>query len=174
MVGSINERKNLDLVVEAYKLLAEADRKPVVIVGRGKGAYYDKVNQKIKSSGLESHFVFLGQVDTEELIRLYKASIALLFPSLYEGFGIPILEALTVGIPVIGNDISSIPEVLGKYGIIIEYNRAESLKEAILEFNDKKVSFFNVENVPQHLKQFNHQVVVQAIAETLKLDKNLS
>ena len=175
MVGSINERKNLDLVVEAYKLLDEADRRPVVIVGGCKGAYYNMISHKIKSCKLEPYFRFVGQVDEGELIRLYQASIALLFPSLYEGFGIPIIEALTVGIPVIGNDISSIPEILGKYGIIIEYDRAESLKEAILKMNDNNNDWaFDAKDVKQHLNQFNHQVVGQAILETLQLDKNLS
>ena len=172
VVGTINERKNLDLVVEAYHILESKDRRPVIVVGSGK-AYLEKMKSKIARYALEDWFQFVGQVSTEKLIELYQGALGLLFPSLYEGFGIPIVEAMMIGIPVIGNNVSSIPEVMGKYGIIIEYDSIESLKAAILKLSQSD-SVQDGKSDKEHLNRFKHDTIGQAIMQNLELVKQLS
>jgi len=135
VVGTINERKNLEYVIEAYRLMKTKDHRKVIVVGDG-GSYKVEMQKLIKSYGLDQWFDFVGKISDNALIQLYKNALALIFPSKYEGFGRPILEALTLGTLVIASNNSSLPEVMGKYGIIIEYDRPESLVEAIIKVNN--------------------------------------
>jgi len=153
-VGTINARKNLELIIQAYKLLPEAQRRKVVIVGEG-GRYKNQMLDLIKLYGLVEWFDFKGNVSEYDLISLYKAAIALIFPSKYEGFGRPIVEALSMRVPVITGSNSSLPEVVGKYGIIIEYDRPESLVEAISKMNRLSDRESFLEGVEAHLEKFD-------------------
>lgn len=111
-VGSVTERKNLLAVVRAYVHLAEQDRIPCVIVGQGK-RYAEEVKTAIRSNQLDKYFLFLEDVPTEHLPALYAKAMLFIYPSMYEGFGIPILESMVVGCPVITSHVSSLPEVGG-------------------------------------------------------------
>lgn len=153
VVGSINERKNLRLVIEAYALLPEQERKQVVIVGSGK-KYKHRMEELISQKGLESFFEFRTGVSNAALKELYQQARALLFPSLYEGYGRPVVEALTLGIPVICLQNSSIPEVVGKHGIIIGYDSPEAFKKALVQMNKEEVRVALMKDVKEHLKKF--------------------
>ena len=112
IVGSITPRKNLELIVKTYAEMAPEARLKVKVVGRHT-SHMDNLRRLMKELGVTDSFEFLGQVSDVNLWTLYSGARALLFPSYYEGFGIPILEALSAGIPIIGNASSSIPEVIG-------------------------------------------------------------
>ena len=121
-VGSIIERKNLLSICKAMLLIEKKDRIPVVIIGKGK-KYMKKVKAYIHDNGLEEAFYFLNENDrinhqpnflsNEDLAEIYRSALALIYPSIFEGFGIPILEAMAVGTPVITSAISCMPEVGG-------------------------------------------------------------
>jgi len=85
----------------------------------------------IQGAGLEKRIVFTGYVDDETLACLYSGATAFVYPSLYEGFGLPILEAMSCGCPVICSNVSSMPEVAGKAAILISPFDAEDLAFAI-------------------------------------------
>ena len=165
-VGTINERKNLDLLVEGYKRLPEAGRKRVIVIGKGK-KYEVKLRQKVKEYGLEEHFDFKGHVSSEDLYGLYRHAIALIFPSKYEGFGRPVVEALSLGTPVITGNNSSLPEVVGKHGIIIEYDRPELLTEAMVEITKISTSEQLLKDRKHHLKQFTPKEHIKLIMNML-------
>jgi glycosyltransferase involved in cell wall biosynthesis len=117
--GTINERKNLLGICQAYqKILQQQDLPPVVIIGKG-DEYKTKVQQFITTHHLEKHFIFLndsfGFIANELMPHIYSQATALLFPSTYEGFGMPIIEAYASGIPVITSNVSSMAEI-GKLG----------------------------------------------------------
>lgn len=154
VVGTINDRKNLRLLIEAYMRLPEKERKQVVVVGNG-NRYKAKMLDLVDKYGLTQYFSFIGNVDDQTLKSLYKKSIGLVFPSKYEGFGRPIVESLSLGIPVITGANSSLPEVMGKHGIIIEYNRAESLVEAITKMNKRSYREALMIGVENHLRKFD-------------------
>lgn len=107
-VGSITARKNLMGVIRALELLPESSRLPLVVVGRG-GRYRAKVQAFIQKNRLENlvHFI---DVSFDDLPAVYQKASAFLYPSFYEGFGIPILEALFSKTPVITSNLSSLPE----------------------------------------------------------------
>ena len=153
-VGTVNPRKNLNLIIEAYKVLPTQYRKKVIVAGRG-DSYKEKMELKLKKYGLKECFEFRAYVTTDQLVELYKNADSLIFPSYYEGFGRPIIEALTFRKPVVAMNISSIPEVLGKHGIIIEYDSVKSLTAAIIALTDKAVRSSVLEGVGEHLRAFD-------------------
>ncbi len=110
-VGTLEPRKNLPLLLQAYAQLP-ADSRPVLVLGGGKGWDYGAIFEAIASLKLERHVVTPGFIPMEALPLWYNSAATFLYPSLYEGFGIPPLEAMACGTPVIVSDVSSLPEVV--------------------------------------------------------------
>jgi glycosyltransferase involved in cell wall biosynthesis len=119
-VGTLEPRKNLGTLLDAYALLRSGDGldHKLVIAG-GKGWLYDGVFSRVEELALENDVLFLDYVREEHLPALYNLSDVLVFPSLYEGFGLPPLEAMACGTPVIVSDSSSLPEVVGEAGLMV-------------------------------------------------------
>lgn len=126
-VGTIEERKNLLKIVEA---LNEGNIYcPLVVVGR-KTSYYNQVKAYIDKNGM-GNVHFLDQVQVSDLPAIYQASSGFIYPSSYEGFGIPILEALNSGIPVITSAGGCLEETAGKGGLLIDPKNREQMIHAI-------------------------------------------
>jgi len=123
LVGTHSPRKNLKVVYKAWKKLKNdfSDLK-LVVVGK-EGFFSDLVDKK--------GVIFTGYVSEKKLDALYKNAVVFCFPSLYEGFGMPILEALSHGTPVISANNSSLPEVLGDAGILVDANNIEEWEKGI-------------------------------------------
>lgn len=123
-IGTLNPRKNLEFLIRAF---AEANRQSraawkLVITGK-KGWYYEGLFAAVEELGLRDRVVFTGYIDEEDKPLLYNAASIFAFPSLYEGAGLPPLEAMRCGTPVISSNTSSLPEMIGKGGILISpYN----------------------------------------------------
>ena len=119
-VGTIQPRKNLATLIEAFHLLKRDRCIPhkLVIVGR-KGWLYDQLFKRIRALGLNDEILFTGFVPDEELPSIYDRACVFVYLSLFEGFGLPPLEAMACGIPVITSDTTSLPEVVGEAGIIL-------------------------------------------------------
>lgn len=128
-VGSLIERKNLLGAVKALGMLPQDLRLPLVIVGQG-GAYRNQVVQYAKHRGLE-HLLRFIQPAFADLPALYQQADVFLYPSYYEGFGIPILEALFSETPVITSRVSSLPEAAGDAAILIDPAEAEEIATGI-------------------------------------------
>lgn len=116
-LGTINPRKNLEFLIEVFSALEDNNLK-LVITGK-KGWYYEGLFDLVKKLGLEDRVIFTGYIDDEDKPALYNGASIFLFPSIYEGFGLPPLEAMACGTPVICSNTSSIPEVVGSAGILI-------------------------------------------------------
>jgi glycosyltransferase involved in cell wall biosynthesis len=120
-VGTIEPRKNIAGVARAYSLLPRHLRdKCKLIIAGGKGWHTDAIFGEIKQLGIEKDVSFLGFVDYEDLPSLYSLAEVFVYPSLYEGFGFPPLEAMACGTPVITSTRSSLPEVVGDAAILTE------------------------------------------------------
>ncbi|MCB0549313.1 MAG: glycosyltransferase family 4 protein [Phaeodactylibacter sp.] len=130
-VGSITARKNLMGVIRALELLPESSRLPLVVVGRG-GRYRAKVQAFIQKNRLENlvHFI---DVSFDDLPAVYQKASAFLYPSFYEGFGIPILEALFSKTPVITSNLSSLPEAVGPGAHLVDPHRPEEIAAGIVK-----------------------------------------
>lgn len=130
-VGTIQPRKNLERVILAfYKIYKNYNNYKLVIAG-SKGWLSDSIYSLPKELGIEDRVKFLGYVSEKDLAALYSRAIALLFPSLFEGFGLPILEAQACGCPVITSNISSMPEVAGKGAVLVNPYEVEDIIRAM-------------------------------------------
>ncbi len=130
-VGTLEPRKNLSRIVQAFQqaLPLLGDIRLVLVGARGWGR---QIEELIRTSELASRVVLTGHLDDEALNGYYEGATALLLPSLYEGFGIPALEAMTRGVPVIGADNSSLPEVIGDGGILVDPLSVDRIAEAMI------------------------------------------
>ena len=136
-VGTIEPRKNLTALLEAFRhLLATCSPLPatcslrLVIVGK-KGWLYEGVFRRLRELGLEDRVHFTGYVPDGDLPALYSAASVFVFPSLYEGFGLPVLEAMACGTPVIASNTSSLPEVVGEAGLLVNPHDIHTLVAAL-------------------------------------------
>jgi len=127
-VGTLEPRKNLPLLIKAAAA-CESDI-PIVLVGwEGWGG--DPWLEMVKEQGLRNRIFTTGYVDEESLACLYSNALALVFPSLYEGFGLPVLEAMACGCPVICSNAASLPEVAGDAALFIDPYEVDGLASAI-------------------------------------------
>ncbi len=133
-VGTIEPRKNIDGLIKAYHKAANSQgiEHRLVIAG-GKGWDYERVFKLVGDLKLEERVVFTGYVPENDLPLLYNAAELFIYPSFYEGFGIPTLEAMSCGVPVISSNISSLPEVVGDGGILVDPYNIDELAEAIIK-----------------------------------------
>ena len=127
-VGTLQPRKNLSLLIESYLSLPDAIKKniPLIIVGRAGWGCEDLVT-KLKLNHFGSSVRWLDHVPFNDLLPLVKLAKALLYPTLYEGFGLPILEAFASKVPVITSNTTSIPEVAGDAAILIDPTDSSSI-----------------------------------------------
>jgi len=134
-LGTLEPRKNYQRLVEALALLRQkpgAEGWRLVIVG-GKGWLYGPFFRRLEELGLEHEVILLGHVPNEDLPALYSAATLFVFPSLYEGFGLPPLEAMACGTPVVCSRASSLPEVGGRAARYVNPTSTEEIAQAIHE-----------------------------------------
>lgn len=131
-LATLEPRKNFPLLLNAYVELRKELKtdKKLVIVGR-KGWKFEDIFKILVDNKLESEVQFTGFVEEQELPYIYIGAECFVFPSIYEGFGMPPLEAMASGVPVIVSDSSSLPEVVGENGITFLNNNNNSLKSKI-------------------------------------------
>lgn len=132
-VGNLSPHKNIKSLISAYGLLPQGLRaKYKLVLGTKKGGRYFQVIEKfIKAAGLTEDVVFTGFIKDADLPAVYRASSLFAFPSLYEGFGLPPLEAMAYGVPVVSSDCSSIPEVVRDAGILVNPVRVQEIADAM-------------------------------------------
>ncbi len=132
-VSNLQPRKNITRLIQAFLSLAKSDKTflhDLVIVGR-KLWLYDSIFNEVRKSGYENRIIFTDYVPEEDLVVLYNFADCLVYPSLYEGFGLPVLEAMACGCPVITSSTSSLPEIAGSAGILVDPYRSEEIAHAI-------------------------------------------
>jgi glycosyltransferase involved in cell wall biosynthesis len=128
-VGTLEPRKNLSNLIRAF---AAAQLEDVILVIAGKkGWMYQPIFDLVQTLGIEQKVIFTGFVADEDLPALYSLADAFVFPSLYEGFGLPVLEAMACGAPVLTSNISSLPEITGDAALLIDPLNVEEITAAI-------------------------------------------
>ncbi|MCA9900826.1 MAG: glycosyltransferase family 4 protein [Ardenticatenaceae bacterium] len=124
-VGTLQPRKNIPVLIDAFARQDDPELK-LVLVG-GKGWLYDEIFRQVQALGLADRVIFTGYVPDDDLPLWYNAAELLVFPSVYEGFGLPVVEAMACGTPVIASNSSSIPEAVGEAGLLFAPNDVETL-----------------------------------------------
>lgn len=131
-LGTLEPRKNIPALVEAYARLRQmtGTRVKLVLAG-GKGWLYDEIFARVQQLGLETEVLFPGFVSDAEQALWYRAAAAFAYPSLYEGFGIPVVEALACGTPVVTSTVSSLPEAGAGLALTVDPHDIEALAGAL-------------------------------------------
>ncbi len=178
-VGTVEPRKNLPLLLKSYSqinslsdsLLKDSFFLPLVIVGQ-MGWNYQEVLNQVQNLGLQDHIQFTGYIPASDLPIMYNLAEFFVYPSLYEGFGLPPLEALACGTPVITSAVSSMPEHVGDCGFLVPPNDPNALSSAIqqLENDEEKRLLFRTKG-PQQASNFTWKRTAQ---QTLQLYHKLA
>jgi len=156
-VGSIGPRKNLKRLITAFYELKKngSVRHKLVLVGE-KGSLYEDISGMSKKLGLGHDVIFTGYIPESELPIIYNIADLLVYPSLYEGFGFPPLEAMACGIPIVASNVSSLPEVVGEAALLVDPFNVEAISGAmvrVLEDNDLRAKM--IEKGFERLKKFS-------------------
>ncbi|MGL5414186.1 MAG: glycosyltransferase family 4 protein [Clostridium sp.] len=171
-VGGFSPRKNIKGLIEAYSLLPKETRKhtKLVIIGK-KGISYELYLNRAKELNVSNDVYFTGFIPLEDLPIFYNACEVLVYPSFYEGFGLPPLEAMACGAPVISSNKTSIPEVCGDAALFVDPNDIQRMSEKIdLVLNDSFVRLSMVNNSLRKSKTFSFE---KTASETLLAYKNI-
>lgn len=165
-VGSITARKNLLSALKAWKGLPTEYQWPLLIIGKPNRKYFKKIKEELNLfKDIYSNKIMFRNVTNEHLPILYQNAEIFIYPSYLEGFGIPVLEALYSGIPVITSKTSSLPEVGGPGAYLVDPDNFEEIKEGILFFmqNDEQRKLA-VNKGLEHIKKFDAQIVSDKLA----------
>ena len=155
-LGTLEPRKNVESVIKAFEALNQSDLY-LVIAGQ-KGWLYKNIYRKVQSSKLQANIKFLDYVSQNDRFNLYKNAQVLVWPSYYEGFGFPPLEAMSLGCPVITSANSSLPEVVGEASLLVDPFNANEIKEAINQvINDDGLYKSLIQKGYEQVKKYDWQ-----------------
>jgi len=161
-VGTLQPRKNLEKLIEALAQLEDQDLK-LVIVGK-KGWLYEEIFTKVKQMKLGKRVIFTGFVPNEDLAAFYEKAQCFVLVSLYEGFGLPVLEAMGYGCPVVASNVSSLPEVVGEAGILVDPKKPEAIAQGVEKAIQNREAL--IKKGKEQAKKFSWEKCAQ---ETLKV-----
>lgn len=141
-LGTIEPRKNLERLIEAYSILRKKDSSvPLLVMAGGKGWLNSSIYSKVKELGLEEFVIFTKYIPDEDLCPLINGASAFVFPSIYEGFGMPPLEAMACGVPVVSSGEASLPEVVGDCAVMVDAYSPDSIADGMMKiWSDKELA----------------------------------
>ena len=169
-IGPTYPHKNFETLIQAYKELDDSVRIqfPLVIAG-GKKEYVNALKLLVKQLDLEINIRFIGYVPIDLMPALYREAEVFIFPSLYEGFGIPLLEAMACGCPVITSNTSSMPEVCGDAALYFDPLDRDSLKKRIMNLTeDRKLWNEMRKRGLEQVKKFSWQRTAQQLKSVIE------
>lgn len=172
-LGTLQPRKNLVRLIEAFAYLPEKDLKLIVVgmksEGRG-GWMYQEIFDRVKQLGLEERVDFRGYIPDSEVPKLMAGSVAYVLPSLYEGFGIPAIEAMATGTPVVVSKVSSLPEICGEAATYIndpyEVASIRSALQGVLDMTEAERQN-RVASALKWVKRYNWETTAKQTLEVL-------
>jgi glycosyltransferase involved in cell wall biosynthesis len=135
-VGTVQPRKNYVRLIQALAFARGQGYDVDLVIAGGKGWLDDPIYAAIDASGLGGHVHLIGFADDVDLPSLYSGAEIVVFPSLYEGFGFPVLEGMASGVPVITSNVSSLPEVAGEAALLVDPYRVDEIAAAICQLLD--------------------------------------
>lgn len=170
-VGTVQPRKNIARIIESYKLSNVHNDLKLVIAG-GKGWLYEEIYRLVKELDIVERVIFTGAISDVELANLYKGSKMLVYPTIAEGFGIPLLEAMAAGIPIITSNTTALPEVAGKAALYVDpYNISEisegirtlilesRTRDSLIEEGIKELSRYSRDNTSSELVKLYEKIL---------------
>jgi glycosyltransferase involved in cell wall biosynthesis len=159
-IGTLEPRKNLTKVISAYEKLLATEKKYKLVIAGMTGWKYHRIIKSINSENLKRYVLLIGYFEEKDKPYLLKGAKLLLYPSLYEGFGLPVLEALSLGVPTITSNVSSMPEIAGNSAMLVNPNNDYEILQAMkkLLYNDKVYKMYQEEGL-KRARRFNWEKV---------------
>ena len=171
-VGTLKKRKNVLNIIKAYKKIREKGRKEKLIIVGNKSGEYQNIYKTVGELGLKKNIFFTGYVDEKFLPFYYNSASLFIYPSFYEGFGLPVLEAMAAGTPVITSNISSLPEVAGDAALLLNpYDVEEMARMMEKVLNNKELQEEMREKGLKRAKLFSWE---RCARETLNLYEEIA
>jgi len=130
-IGTLNPRKNLSFLIEIFAELIKSNPRLNLVISGKAGWYYEGLFRQVDQLGLSGRVKFIGYVPEADKPALLSGAYAFVFPSRYEGFGLPVLEAMACGAPVVAANVSAIPEVVGKGGVLLPLSGRDAWVKAL-------------------------------------------
>lgn len=176
-VSTLEPRKNHKRLLEAYAMLKKQQKTFPLILAGGKGWMMEDLDETIRNLHLEQDVQLLGYVSEQELQWLYQHCFCMVYPSLFEGFGLPVLEAMTLGAVVISSTASSLPEVTGNAAILINPLDKEAIAAGMLKISTDENFRQNLKNQAKiQVQQFSWEKSARLLTDLYKnltlFDKN--
>ena len=174
-IGRLEKRKNIEGILETYKILKEKYNIPhQLVLAGGPGYGYDIIKLKIKNyfkiKNSKLKIIELGYIDESSKWQLLSNADIFLFPTFYEGFGLPILEAQSLGVPVVCSDVSSLPEVAGKAAIFCDPKSPQSIAEAVYSLiSNTELKNDIIEKGYENIKRFSWGDCGFKVSQLLKI-----
>ncbi|HEY0724905.1 MAG TPA: glycosyltransferase family 1 protein, partial [Pyrinomonadaceae bacterium] len=172
-VGTIEPRKNLHRLIEAFdQLLRSTSLRLKLVIAGGQGWLMDDFTSLIRQKKLEERICLTGYLQDDDLCALYSSCSAFVYPSLYEGFGLPPLEAMACGAPVITSRIPSLMETVADAARLVDPYNVEELAQAMAELlGDENLRQHYVERGRAQVKEFSWE---QTAVKTLEVYKSVN
>lgn len=169
-LGTLEPRKNIVRMIDAYAMLKkEIYNIPKFVIAGRKGWMYDEIFESVKKHGIEKDIIFTGYVEENEVPILMNGAKAFLFVSLYEGFGMPVLEAMACGTPVITSNVASMPEVIGNCGVLVNPMSTEEIKNGMRKIIENKIETEKMkESALERCKSFTWENTAKKVLEILE------
>jgi len=166
-VGRLEERKNICGIIEAFAILKEKYKLPHKLILAGKFGYgKENVKNQMSKVKCKEDIILTGYVSEEDKWDLMKKAEVFLFPTFYEGFGLPILEAQNVGTPVVASSISSMPEVAGDGAVLVDPKSPSAIAEAVYSLvSDESYKNDIIEKGLENVKRFSWEKCAEEIAD---------
>src|SRR3989344_353094 len=172
-VGKLQPRKNIDTLIDAYSIFRKNHPEDKLIIAGKKGWLYEHIYKKVEELDLQKEVEFKGYVTDNELAVLYQNAFCFVLPSLYEGFGIPILEAMSFDCPVISSFASSLPEVGGEACLYFDPKDPLELKEKLtLLAENRKLRSDLIKKGGQRIRLFSWQKCAKSTLDLLSNQAN--
>lgn len=166
-VGTLQPRKNIVKLIQAYSRINKKDV-DLVIVGK-RGWLYEEILEAPKKYGVADRVKILENVNDEDLAVFYKHALCYVLPSLYEGFGLPVLEAMQYGCPVLTSNVSSLPEAGGDAVLYFDPNNVDDMAEKITKIvNDEKLRKVLIEKGKKQAQKFNWDKTAKQTLDVLR------
>lgn len=169
-VGTIEPRKNIEVLVEAFEKFHNSQKSDLDLVLVGKfGWLYKPIIERINKSPIKNRIHLLNYVPLDDLVRIYKLAEFLVYPSIYEGYGVPVLEAMASGTAVITSNSSSLVEIAGDSAIFFDPSNSEQLKDQIIMLSkDSTLRKFLIDKGLERIKIFDRKKAAENVLALYK------
>lgn len=168
-IGRLEERKNIIRIIQSFEILKEKYNIPHRLILAGKAGYgYENIKRKILESKYKKDIIETGYISEEEKGDLFKNAEVFLFPTFYEGFGLPILQSQVLGVPVVAGNNSSIPEIAGDGSVLVDSRESQEIADATFRLiSDENFRNGIIERGYQNAKRFSWDKCAEGIANLL-------